>query len=751
MKSLRTILATDIDESQVISFDVFDTLITRRVDPHQVIEATCRYLCDKLYGEVEATKVIHLIKLRNLAWNNVLKVRRDKNIAYEDASFDEMIPEWLTQIKLSNSYLKVNSNLINELINFEVQLEKDVMTAVPVVKELVHELYNKGIKLIYVSDMYHSKKTIDEILRKCGYANVFHDGFVSGELGLLKRTTNLFKHLTLEKKIDIAFHIGDDLVSDFNSPRSVGVPAIRYVDPEVTMQKNLIARWSKASKKNRYVSIYFLNSIAKSMYGKHVDIWTQIYSHFSWLVSLCLPAQNHTVLFPAREGLVLRECVKAFVGKNHFLYYVPFNRVATSPTLTPQGLNSFYEQVARDQPDLRLIDFTYFLGLSHRETLDICKDADPELDPTQTLLQVPLSLRYLFLGSKRVLEMYIKSCQNTSNSVTQAFPNYSELKTSEGTCYFVDLGWNASVQRNLRTVVDSKIKLKGLYFGVNLSAFDYASEASNGIFPLVTVQNVDFFSHPSFCTPQLIEIPLLALHVSPRSTDVDLRKTITLVGQTRRAQESEILKIQKNSVAYANTLNRLRWLFEVSKDDISSFLRVLSATLILIPDSNSISTVQKMRTEYGFDNDKKYPLLNTQNGFSKRNNLRASVWRYGAAKFLYGSWFSLLLVIYDFSRFKIDNLHNSTSFPKNILNSFIPAINSVKTDDSLGREYFESFGLHLDSHLQEPRSLQSSDLHSLYFLYKMTNFVRILLRRRRFANFSLPYKQLIRLRLLSNI
>ena len=84
-------------------------------------------------------------------------------------------------------------------------------------------------KVIIVSDMYHSQKTLESILKQKGITG-YTKLFVSSEYFVTKRSGELFdvvlKELGIYKSNMI--HIGDNGVSDYRSPTGRGIEAIHY-------------------------------------------------------------------------------------------------------------------------------------------------------------------------------------------------------------------------------------------------------------------------------------------------------------------------------------------------------------------------------------------------------------------------------------------------------------------------------------------------------------------------------------------
>src|SRR5699024_10772913 len=97
-------------------------------------------------------------------------------------------------------------------------------------RESGFELYNlaKYLKkdIILISDIYLNSYTITDILKKNNYQ--FSEIFISSKTKRLKHTGNAFKNAMVELKAtpEEILHIGDNLNSDVNVPKSLGINAV---------------------------------------------------------------------------------------------------------------------------------------------------------------------------------------------------------------------------------------------------------------------------------------------------------------------------------------------------------------------------------------------------------------------------------------------------------------------------------------------------------------------------------------------
>ncbi|MEI0532266.1 HAD-IA family hydrolase [Brachyspira pilosicoli] len=199
LESLKTL----INKHDVISFDIFDTLLLRPyAEPRNVFQHL-----ENIYGTVGFTHS------RDNAIINLINRKNINNADYDDIY--NFLPQRFFFLKEK-----------------ELQLEIDTLYANPEMKCVFDYVKNLNKKIIIVSDMYYSSKILDSILKKNGYTG-YDKIYVSGEIKKSKGEGLLFHHIKEELNIEYnnIFHIGDNIHSDYNIPISLGINAYNYIKP----------------------------------------------------------------------------------------------------------------------------------------------------------------------------------------------------------------------------------------------------------------------------------------------------------------------------------------------------------------------------------------------------------------------------------------------------------------------------------------------------------------------------------------
>lgn len=141
----------------------------------------------------------------------------------QETRLDEVLRLQLEALALPQSYAA-------SLRGIELDYEKTQLRANQRVVEIVREAAERGIRLVYASDMYLGSAEIDELLESCGVDLPFAGRYSSADSGLSKRAGPLYRLIACEQGIAPArcLHVGDAIDADVLRPKEVGWQAIHW-------------------------------------------------------------------------------------------------------------------------------------------------------------------------------------------------------------------------------------------------------------------------------------------------------------------------------------------------------------------------------------------------------------------------------------------------------------------------------------------------------------------------------------------
>lgn len=195
----------------VISFDIFDTLIYRKVE--------------------KPNDIFHLMS-SEMGMNDFAYIRKR---AETEARDRKEKAEGTREVVLSEIYdvLQENYHVDCKWMNREIALEVAMSMQNPYMHQVYHLLCRLSEEtdktIVFTTDMYLPLDVIKEMLQKNGY-EVYHEIILSNEYGLRKGDGTLQSVLSEHYPNKTIIHIGDNKQADIDKTRECGMDALYNPD-----------------------------------------------------------------------------------------------------------------------------------------------------------------------------------------------------------------------------------------------------------------------------------------------------------------------------------------------------------------------------------------------------------------------------------------------------------------------------------------------------------------------------------------
>ena len=289
-----------IADAKVVSFDVFDTLLSR-----PFVEPTDLFL----YIET-------IYKRNGFARERVQAEKRARIKSLEE------------DITLEEIYKEVKPKF-RDLLNTELECEQKFLFSNEQGKKLYDAAVKAGKKIVCVSDMYLPSNFISSILKSNGFDKI-DKVFVSGELKKTKGSGALFKELIKdfgEPPASIV-HFGDNQIADFEVPRSLGIKAFRinkYIENYFNSPSNF-ARSQFYVKNPSLVSSIYSSLVARKSFGTFFHSYWRYFGYayggplaLAYVSFISREAKLNGIeklLFVSRDGFALKEVFDNFFNED---------------------------------------------------------------------------------------------------------------------------------------------------------------------------------------------------------------------------------------------------------------------------------------------------------------------------------------------------------------------------------------------------------------------------------------------------
>lgn len=302
-------LLKQIQQSEVISFDIFDTLVTRAVlYPTDVFELVERRIVSK-YGSGFAFS-----KKRREAEQTLSQIGTP--------TIYEIYRELEKQIDLSEHDLR-------EILEIEWQTEQELM----LLRYDMYQIYQYALeqqkKVYLVSDMYYPAKRLKKLLDKLGIVG-YEELLVSCDYGTTKGL-QLFQVLKDNARAESYLHIGDNYLSDVKGAQCHGIKSA-WIRSGIDLYESV--SWSEEFaecnnledriKLGMFVSRLFNSPFALSKARLTVHspedfgylFLAPILSQYcKWLYHKLLQNNDSTILLGARDGYLIKRLLNELCSR----------------------------------------------------------------------------------------------------------------------------------------------------------------------------------------------------------------------------------------------------------------------------------------------------------------------------------------------------------------------------------------------------------------------------------------------------
>lgn len=282
-------LIEKIENVEIVSFDVFDTLIKRCVNtPEDVFDVV-----GKQFG---------LINFRESRCKNQMmasqRVEREQNVPHADMN---QIYEYIREhderdIKWDN------------VMQMELQIEEDCLYRNDEMYDIFMYALELGKKVIITSDMYLFDYQVEKILDKCGYRG-YDKLYVSANVHTTKYGGTIFKYVMTDLGVDgkQILHIGDNKVSDYENAQKAGWNAFHYQPVRLDVSR----KGRNISAVNWAVNEELLSKNKEFWYGIGSLVGGDLYLGLKqWVKARIKEIGYKKVYFLARDGYNLYQIFK---------------------------------------------------------------------------------------------------------------------------------------------------------------------------------------------------------------------------------------------------------------------------------------------------------------------------------------------------------------------------------------------------------------------------------------------------------
>lgn len=314
-------LIAEIDRHDVISFDVFDTLVSRCVsnplDVFELMDINIRSQNVFSLIDVDNEKKQELIRFSRIRIGTEREIRhlnpdiKDIYCAIEkEYNFDEALTQRLLECELETemSVLRPRSQMV-KCLKYALEKEK---------------------KVILTSDMYFGEERMKTILDRLGIVG-YHKIYVSCDYKVTKEN-GLFSVVKNDYADSNILHIGDNENGDYNKPKEIGIDAYLIMSAmrmlELSTHRNILSYANNLYTKiitgmvatKLFDNPFVLYNSKGKVSVNDEEVFTYVYiapaivSFVIWFIK-CVEGKEGIILFGSRDGYIIQKLYRMIALK----------------------------------------------------------------------------------------------------------------------------------------------------------------------------------------------------------------------------------------------------------------------------------------------------------------------------------------------------------------------------------------------------------------------------------------------------
>lgn len=435
------ILFNKVKDYKAVSFDVFDTLLKRKVNtPEDVFQLMQLDIGEKIPN------------FKNKRINAERKARLTNN------------PKEITLDDIYNNFSGLSDQQRDYLKKLELKFERAILVPNKSIVDLFNKCIENNKNVFIISDMYLPVSFVKEILNGLnikGYSKLY----LSSDTHLTKRSGALFDLYLKENHLEgkDCIHIGDSWKSDYKEPRSREINVIHI--------PRIVNSSTKEKLNEQYLDNFiYLNTVNKKINDPYYGFGYEKFGPFLWgyvkWLHLNFKKENiKKVFFFSRDGYIMKKAYDLLYHDDIKDKYLEVSRRSLRVPIL--WLNPSFENYINMISPSKLVTIqSIFDGAG----LDI--NNYKKLLAKYNFTEKSNFDRNEILNDKQLRGLYtelLPEILEKSKSEYKLLQLYLRQQDVNGKFAMVDIGWGGSMERYLTKTLDTlhiPHNIYGYYIGV---------------------------------------------------------------------------------------------------------------------------------------------------------------------------------------------------------------------------------------------------------------------------------------------
>ena len=485
---LITAAQPHLEHIDVVSFDVFDTLLVRRVhDPDLVKVPVARFI-----SSIAESHGIHM------EWQQVQERRDEIEQAMRQKTGEKFVdleahyPTLMTQTLKSILGSHFHEDSLQVITEYELKMENSMLVPRQEIAAWLKTLHSMGKRIFAISDIYLPADHITVLLKYAGLMGFIEEVISSADSFLAKASGKGYQ-MVIDKHGLIPsrwIHVGDNPISDGIRPAEHGIRSFVLQDPNEFHRRAAAARYYFYSRRRAYWRGRAVQQLMAPLEGENLPqsaMYKEGYNFVGPLISIfvqsvaehCRENNISKVYFLSREGWMFKEVwerITPYLFPNGGLPEIDYLYVSrlslAGPTCVEQGLTPDNVGIVFLPPgNKNFNDVCRIFSLegekldTHLARHDLTRETT--LSPLHSGFDTEHSWR---LGNLLEDKQFQQEIKRQTKPKSEALQSYLEAVGffDHKDVALVDIGWLGTIQRFLYQGIkhrDDRPNCHGLLFG----------------------------------------------------------------------------------------------------------------------------------------------------------------------------------------------------------------------------------------------------------------------------------------------
>jgi predicted HAD superfamily hydrolase len=622
-------------DKEVVSFDLFDTLLVRRIhDPDLVKLPVARYIAD-LAAQQGLSWSWRKVQRRRDAIEQRHRAETGMKFVDHEACYPRFMGELLAEIFQSS----FDDALLGKVTGYELAMENTMLVPRQSLVEWIKELVQAGKRIFIISDMYMPAIHLRQMVRHAGLDELVEEVISSADTFLAKASGKAYPMMAEKYGLRPSawLHVGDNPFSDGMRAEEAGIEAMIIHDPGEDQRKSIVKRYYNYSDGRPFWRGRLLQQLMAPLEAEnqaHSVLYSEGYNFIGPLVGVfvqqiakfCREKEITKVFFLSREGWTFKRYWEKAIPALYPVGDLPDTEYLYVSRMALAGASCAYQGLTKTNADIA------FLPSGNRDFRDVCRifSLDPDrftahladyglqagtcLSPVHEGYHPENRQNFDALLEDVSFQDEVKRQTRGANEALQRYCAQAGLFDHKNVA-IVDIGWLGTIQRFLFEAIAHRADCPtcfGLLFGAT-RGIAYPESDKNVIKGIMyDRKRFDLAASTLFYAQDIFEEACRAPHptlngykLTEKGFELEFRQTNDDIGRAELAQDGYFAPLQQGIFDSAERFAAAAALLGFAFDDLKPWVNYVLVSKLAFPRAKEVANIRHRHHLDDFHGSKK--------------------------------------------------------------------------------------------------------------------------------------------------